>query len=249
VSSWIDRLFGPVPDLPEPRGLDADRRAAVVLWSSAILLVLLVFRGGFEHAGDLNAAWAGHAPRTIVGRLYWFVWGFLAYLAIPVAIIVFVFKESPARYGLRWRFTRRTTLLYVVLFLAVCPLIFYASTQEAFLRKYPMVRDLHGEWDRIVLWEAMRSLRFLFLEFFFRGFLVLGLQQRMGYHAIAIGALPYGLLHYAKPFPEAMAAVVAAGVLGLFAIRTRSVAAGAILHAAVAMSMDFVALWRKGAFG
>ena len=111
-----------------------------------------------------------------------------------------------------------------------------------------MVRDLGDDGWRILLWESLRGARFIALEFFFRGYLLFSLEERMGYNAIAVAALPYGLLHFGKPFPEAMGAVVAGAVLGMFALRTRSIAGGALVHIFVATTMDLLALWRLGAF-
>jgi membrane protease YdiL (CAAX protease family) len=118
-----------------------------------------------------------------------------------------------------------------------------------FINRYPMVIDLNNDWRRIGIWEAVRALRFVSLEFFFRGYLLFGTEKRFGYHAIAVSALPYGMIHFAKPFPEALGAIVAGAVLGYLALRTRSIAGGAILHISVALSLDMLALFRKGAFG
>ena len=78
--------------------------------------------------------------------------------------------------------------------------------------------------------------------------LLFGLVGKLGYGAIPATVLPYGIMHYAKPFPEALGAVIAGGVLGLLALRTRTIFGGALIHAAVAVSMDLLALWRKGSF-
>jgi membrane protease YdiL (CAAX protease family) len=78
--------------------------------------------------------------------------------------------------------------------------------------------------------------------------LLFGLEKRFGYHAIAVSTLPYGVMHYGKPFPEALGAIAAGAVLGLLALRTRSIAGGAILHAGVAACVDLMALYRQGAF-
>src|SRR5437868_2874012 len=102
----LDRWFGTVPELPAPEGLDADRRAQWALWSAAILMVLLNFRAGVE-LGDLNPEWAGFHEYSFAGRIYWVIWGVIAYLLAPLAIVAFVFRESPARYGLRIHFTRQ----------------------------------------------------------------------------------------------------------------------------------------------
>ena len=247
--SPIDRWLGPVPPFPMPAGLTPDKRAAVVLWSSAFLIVVLLFQGGFDTPGDFYSGWSAIGEFSLLGRLYWVAWGVFCYLIVPVAIILFVMRESPARYGLRFYISRKTLLVYAALLaIMVLPLL-WASRQPAFINRYPMVTDLGNDWSRIWTWEAARALRFTSLEFFFRGYLLFGLEKRFGYHAIAVSALPYGIVHFAKPFPEALGAIVAGAVLGYLALRTRSIAGGTMLHVSAAISMDMLALFRKGAFG
>jgi membrane protease YdiL (CAAX protease family) len=243
----LDRLLGPLPDLPAPHTLDADRRAAWVLWSAALLLVLLDFQGGLE-LGDLCEAWADIDDRSLAGKMYWVAWGALAYLVAPLLIVLGVFRESPSRYGLRVHFTRQMVLIYLALLTIMAGVVYSASFSPAFVNKYPMVNDLEGDPARVLLWESARAARFVCLEFFFRGFLLFGLEARFGMHAIAVAALPYGIMHHNKPFAEALGAVLAGAVLGLMALRSRSIAGGALLHIAVATSMDMLALWRKGFF-
>lgn len=244
-SATLNRWLGRVPALPGPQGLDPDRRAQWALWSSAFLLVILVFRGGVPQLSDLNAHWQA-APDSMAARLYWVVWGLVCYLAVPAVIIAAVFRESPARYGLRVHLTRQMAVLYAALFVALAPVLYVVSLRPAFLNTYPMVHDLGDAPGRIALWELARALRFVALEFFFRGFLLFSLEARFGLHAIAVAALPYGLLHYGKPFPEALGAVVAGAVLGALALRSRSIAGGVLLHVGVATAMDMLALWHKG---
>jgi membrane protease YdiL (CAAX protease family) len=232
-----------------PEGLTPDRRAAVVLWSSALLIVVLIFQGGFDTPGDLYQGWRGVDENSLAGRMWWVVWGVLCYLIAPLAIILLVMRESPARYGFRVYFSARTLTAYAVLLLIMVIPLYWASQQQSFVNRYPMVNDLGTDWGRIWTWEATRAFRFVCLEFFFRGYLLFGIEKRFGYNAIGVAALPYGVIHYGKPFPEALGAIVAGAVLGFLALRTRSIAGGAILHASVATSMDLLALFRKGAFG
>jgi membrane protease YdiL (CAAX protease family) len=211
-------------------------------------MVLLVFQAGID-VSDWFTDSRVVSMRSIEGRVDWLVAGFVYYLFVPLAVVLFVFRESPARYGLRFYFTRRSSVLYGVVFALLIPALIWASSDSAFQARYPMVRGLDDDITRLILWETLRGLRFVALEFFFRGFLLFSLEERLGYNAIAVAALPYGLIHYGKPFPEAMGAIVAGAVLGLFALRTRSIAGGAMVHIVVATSMDLLALWRLGALG
>jgi membrane protease YdiL (CAAX protease family) len=242
----LDRWLGPAPDLPGPAGLDAGRRAGVVLWSAAVLLVLLIFRGGFRHVGDLVPAWSALPPRSLGARGYWAAWGLLAYFAVPAVIVRLVFREPLARYGFRIALTRRTAVAYLALIAVLAGTTLWASTRPDFLAKYPLVDTPEGKLAPVLVWQAIRAARMVALEFFFRGYLLFGLEAKLGVHAVAAAALPYGVLHYGKPFPEALGAVAAAAVLGILALRTRSIFGGVVVHVTAATLMDFLALAHKG---
>ncbi len=248
VRSVVDWL-GPPPALPRPVSLDADRRAAVALWSSALLLVVLLYRGGFPNVTDVLPALGAVAETSLVAQLYWVFWGFLCYLIVPVGICLLVFRESPARYGLRIHVSKRHALVYATLFVGMLPVVLLASTSASFVNKYPLVSDLGVDASRLALWEVARGLRFVALEFFFRGYLLFALEERLGHHAIAVSALPYAIVHLGKPFPEALGAIIAGGILGFLALRSRSVFGGILVHVGVATAMDLVALAQKGYFG
>ncbi len=64
------------------------------------------------------------------------------------------------------------------------------------------------------VWWALYFLQFCALEFFFRGFLLHGIAPRLGWASIFAMALPYNMLHYGKPMPEALAAIVGGIALG-----------------------------------
>jgi len=246
LKSLADRFLGPEPDLPRPQGLDPYRRTTVILWSSAVLLILLLFRMGFSMPGDFYSGWAQVGYRSLGGRIYWSLWGFLFYLIVPLGIVWFVFKESPARYGLRLVITWKTVRFYLLLLAVMTPLLWWASTQPGFLNRYPFVDNL-STWREILIWELFYVSRFVALEFFFRGFLLFGTEERLGRnHAVAMSTVPYAVVHYAKPFPEALGAIVAGAVLGWLALRTRTIAGGVIIHCTIALSMDLLALWRHG---
>ena len=73
------------------------------------------------------------------------------------------------------------------------------------------------------------------------------LRRTMGAGAIFAMAVPYCMIHYGKPYFEAQGAIVAGVVLGSLAMRTRSIYAGFLVHITVAVSMDLLSLWKRGA--
>jgi len=53
------------------------------------------------------------------------------------------------------------------------------------------------------------------------------------------------MIHFQKPFLEALASILAGTILGMIALRTRSIFYGILIHCSVAISMDMAALIRK----
>jgi membrane protease YdiL (CAAX protease family) len=56
------------------------------------------------------------------------------------------------------------------------------------------------------------------------------------------------MIHYGKPYLEAGGALIAGVALGSLAMRTRSIYAGFLVHATVALLMDGLAISSGGGF-
>jgi membrane protease YdiL (CAAX protease family) len=96
------------------------------------------------------------------------------------------------------------------------------------------------------MWEALYLLQFISLEFFFRGFMVHGMKHRFGIYSVLVMTIPYCMIHFGKPLPETIAAIVAGIVLGTLSLKSRSILLGVCIHYSVGLMMDLAALWQKG---
>lgn len=181
------------------------------------------------------------------------VWAFgclLCYFVLPALMVRLVLREKLSDYGFRFASVRQTMTFILPGFAGMAPLIYFASTQTHFLQVYPFYEPDMGSGigTGFILWECMYALQFIALEFFFRGFMVHCLMGVMGAWAIPVMVIPYCMIHFQKPFPEAAASILAGLALGWIGIKTKSILPGAILHIAVAWSMDGISLMRKGYF-
>jgi membrane protease YdiL (CAAX protease family) len=131
---------------------------------------------------------------------------------------------------------------YGLLFAAVAPLLVLASTRPEFRLYYPFYRRAGESWLDLGVWEAMYAFQFFCVEFFFRGFLLGATRRSLGSHAALAAMVPYCMVHFTKPVLEVLGAIPAGIVLGLLALRTGSIWGGVLLHVAVAISMDLLAL-------
>jgi membrane protease YdiL (CAAX protease family) len=94
-------------------------------------------------------------------------------------------------------------------------------------------------------WWVLYALTFVTLEFFYRGFLVTAGFPLLGWWAIPAMAAPYCLLHLDKPVPEMVTSLFGGLVLGVVALRTRSILAGVLAHVTLAVGTDAAVLARR----
>ncbi len=184
-------------------------------------------------------------------RIFWATTRCIAYLLIPMAVIKLVLRDSLRDYGWRFRGILRSGLTYGLMMLIMLPVTFFASFGAGFQSKYPYYRVSPGEslWPFFIGWELLYALSFVGLEFFYRGFMVHGTRWRTGYASIFIMMVPYTMIHFGKPLPEAVGSVMAGFVLGTLSLKSGSVIWGAVIHIAVAWQMDWLALWHQGRLG
>lgn len=178
----------------------------------------------------------------------WAILSFLAYTVVPLLLTLLVFRMKPAEVGLSFRQFFRHLPLYVGMYFLMVPVIWFASKQPAFLNTYPFNQDARNGLTDLLKWEAVYGLQFLGLEFFFRGFVVFCLARRFGVNAVFVMVVPYCMIHFHKPGLEAIASIGAGVILGVLAYRTRSIFGGVLIHFAVAVTMDVLAILGTGGF-
>jgi uncharacterized protein len=246
------------------RGSAFDWQAAVVCLVVAVNLTLLYYFGLSNHLGWLPGAlrWLGldglaasfeasvmlGTNARFYGLLYWVASCVVLYFLVPALVVKLVFRQSLSEYGLGLRGALGHLKLYVALFLIVLPLVVIVSYDEQFQQQYPFYKDTvpNRVPPHFALWQVAYAMQFFALEFFFRGFMVHGLKRRLGVYAIFVMMVPYCMIHFGKPFPETLGAVVAGVVLGFLSLRTGTIWLGFLIHVSVALSMDLAALWQKG---
>jgi membrane protease YdiL (CAAX protease family) len=124
----------------------------------------------------------------------------------------------------------------------VLPFVLLVAQQDQFLRTYPFYKYANQSVRHFLAWQFLYAVQFLALEFFFRGYMLKGLRHKFGYGAIFVMIVPYCMIHYPKPLPETLGAILAGIALGTLAMRTRSIWGGVLIHVGVALTMDWLAV-------
>jgi membrane protease YdiL (CAAX protease family) len=176
-------------------------------------------------------------------------WGLVhlaGYVLLPALFIRFVLGQRVVDLGLRWGDTTRWLGWYALLIAPILGFAWLASHTDAFTGTYPFYIHAGRSWSDLVAWELIYLSQFVFLEFFFRGFILESLAPRLGAASVFVMAVPYMMIHFAKPWPEAVGAVAFGIFLGVLALRSRSIWGGVIAHCTIALSMDLLSLWQTG---
>lgn len=177
----------------------------------------------------------------------WVLILFVFYFVLPVLVIKVLFRESLSDYGLKFQGAFKEYWIYLVMLAVMIPLVGYFSTTASFQAKYPFYDLNAGEklFPYFWMWELLYLIQFFALEFFFRGFMTHGLKHRFGSYSVFIMTIPYCMIHFGKPLPETIAAIIAGVILGMLSLRTRSILLGVGIHYSVGLMMDLFALWQK----
>jgi uncharacterized protein len=230
----------------EPR-LSVDR-SRVDLWPLVVLVTVCVALTIQEYIGDRDV-FRSALPELAAGEYgelrayaWWSGWRFIGYVVLPVAVILCAPGQRLRDYYVSLRQFARHYRIYLVLFLLVLPFVIGAAQFRAFYYTYPFYKWANRSAADFWIWEALYALQFVSLEFFFRGFMLKALRPRFGAAAIFVMVVPYCMIHFGKPMAETLGAIVAGLVLGTLAMRTRSIWGGAVIHIAVALTMDLLAV-------
>jgi len=204
---------------------------------------------------------------------YWFINTGLC-LWLPLVTVLLFLRQEPSQFGLT-RGDRRLGLKWtgitwgvMVLLLAVVASLpsLHSQFQEQYLYGrlsrplegvgQPFVRDFthpalgHVNLKALLYYELAMGFYMFCWEFFFRGFLLFGLQKsRLGaWGAVIIQALLFALLHWSyvpvasKPPVEVLSALPGGLILGVLALRTRSFVYGFLAHWAISLTLDLILL-------
>lgn len=205
----------------------SDRQTAVVLLAATVLLLSFrYFR--FRFIAE---------PYAILNKT---LFVFLLFFASPLVLTI-IMKKYPKTFGLVLGNWRVWLVDVAVLYGLLLPLLIFASQRPEFRSFYPLFRLAKLGAGFFLLNGVIQLVDMVSWEFFFRGFVLFGLGERVGLPAaILIQALPYAVLHFGKPPLEAVGSIIAGIILGVIANRGKSIFPCVLLHFLAAMTLDLL---------
>ena len=171
----------------------------------------------------------------------------VAIYTIPIILIYRIYdQKSKNIYG----FTKEAFdhKPYIIMLLIMLPVIAIASFEPSFIKAYPRFKPwVYANIFELpayipaVIFEIAYGLDFIFVEWIFRGALIIGMARIMGKDAILPMVATYAFLHFGKPLGETIGSVFGGYILGVIALNSRNIAGGIYIHMGVAYLMEFFA--------
>jgi len=159
--------------------------------------------------------------------------GVLFYFAIPLVAILLL-RQNPLKWGLsvgEWKWTLGLTLAGTA---GVSLLLLGAVRLPVFRSYYDLLGPKPGNlWP----WIALFAIDMLVWEFFFRGFMLFGLEPAFGEMAIYVQMIPFAIAHIGKPELETLSSIAGGILIGYMVRRCRSFWPAFLLHTLIGLVM------------
>ena len=198
-------------------GLDLPLRATVAI--IAVTLLVLADFTRLVTPGDIQAL-----GRSLGALRYQALTRIVLFLVIPLAIVVFGFRDRPREYGLRLGDWRWGLGLAIVGCLAMTPIVIALGSRPDFRSFYG---PSSGPLGDVVLTNALDLVP---SEFVFRGFLMSTLLRAIGPLGLVVAQLPFAFAHIGKPELELFSTIFGGAVYGWLDWRTRSIWWSSLAH-------------------
>jgi membrane protease YdiL (CAAX protease family) len=216
-------------------------RLAVRLCAATLLAT------AYWYLGTPGPTLLGAAPRSPETAEQGIAWAVGLLFVAPILVMAAT-GASVREAGLRLGDVSYGVRAWLLVWAIMIPLTFLGAGDPAVQATYPWAGAAVGASPAALgRWIAVLGAYYLAFELFFRGFLVQAIRPHWGVGAaIWVQALASTLVHAGKPPAETLAALPAGLLLGLMAVRSRSIVWPALLHLAVGISTDLFVLHRQG---
>jgi len=202
--------------------------AVIIIYSSLILLfVYFLRRTHFILPRDIFLE-----RLIVVGSIY----------VVTPFLLYFIFKHGPKDFGIslgKPRVWIKDVLFFYAIFLVILVVAFKFTNLKSV---YPLYRRSTHGLSYFLFFELVQLWYMLGWEFFFRGFMLFGLERTFGRMAVLVQAIPFAVAHFKKPQLEAYGAIFAGIFLGLIGLRARSFLPCFLLHYLILLTADILGI-------
>lgn len=157
-------------------------------------------------------------------------------------LLFFIFKHKPKDFGISLGHFKKWSKEVLVFYLIMVVILVLAFKFTNLKNVYPLYRSAAKGMNYFLIYQLVKIIYMFGWEFFFRGFMLFGLEKKFGKASILIQTIPFAIMHSRKPELEAYGSIFAGIFLGIIALRARSFLPCAILHFVVALTADIIGI-------
>lgn len=205
-----------------------------VLICLGIFLIICVFFSVFVF---LNLF--GNRFTSSLFHIYYLVfYNLIFFFVIPVIFGKIFHKEKLKNLGLRMPENLIKASLLMCLALAILiPSIILISKGKQFHDFYTLAYNNATFYKTGLLLFTVLPLFYFSEEFFFRGFLLLNLSKKIGWHGLWITDILFVWSHACKPFAELLFAIPVGIILAFLTMATRSIYPSILVHYCIGLTV------------
>ena len=163
---------------------------------------------------------------------------FVLLVAVPLALVAFLFRDDPKRYGLRIGDWRAGLILAGVGTAIMLPVVIWAGHQPSFSAYYAQ------SGTNLLDLALTNGLDVTSAEFMFRGFLMFTLLRTVGPLAVVLAAVPFTFSHFGKPELETLSTLLGGPIFGWLDWRTGSILYSTVAHLVILTTVMVAAMGR-----
>jgi membrane protease YdiL (CAAX protease family) len=161
---------------------------------------------------------------------------FVLFVAVPVAVVLLLFRDDPRRYGLRLGDWRAGLTLAGIGTAIMLPIVIWAGHQPSFATYYsPSGTNLPDL-------ALTNGLDVFSAEVLFRGFVMFTLLRTVGPLAVLLAAVPFTFSHFGKPELETLSTLLGGSIFGWLDWRTGSILYSAAAHLVILTAVMVAAM-------
>jgi len=178
----------------------------------------------------------GSATLFAILKVYNPVWNqwfshLLYYAFLPILVIIVLLRKNPLDFGLKLGNPRIWGFYVAITCLIGLPILYFASWSTS-LQEYYRIEQFNP------LIYLLETAVILFAwEFYFRGFLLFGLKEKLAEKSILVQMVPFVLLHIGKPEIETLSTILTGIYFGYIVYRGNSYWPAFIIHLFINISL------------
>jgi membrane protease YdiL (CAAX protease family) len=178
-------------------------------------------------------------PQTAYGETFWL--SCFLFAIFPAIIVVFILKEPLKKFGLSFGQRRSGFILSVIVVAIFVFINYFLLFHSKYGGQLSIPPFIIGSFIVFLAFEIFIALPLhFFWEFFFRGFIQLGFEKKLGIFSLPLAVVLQTLLSFRANWPIILLVFLSSLSAGLIVRQSRSVLYSAISLWIISVSLDIM---------